>query len=88
MVLLFGGAVYCFWRAYRIQMTKAKDGFVKQPLPYLAMRLWVIAGSTFLTLGFLALTVTTDPHFKSVRPRAKFPLIKAPLSLKAVQSAP
>ena len=63
MVLLFAGALFCFWRAYRIQVTRAHDGIVKQPLPYLALRLWIIAGAAFLAFGFVALAMATDPNF-------------------------
>ena len=66
VIVLFGAAVFCFWRAYRIQVHRSVDGIVRRPQPYAAMRLWVIAGTGFLLFGFVALAAATDPGFLNI----------------------
>ena len=61
---LFGiPAALCFLRAYRIQQTSAVDGVVKQVKPRQAMKLWLVAGGSFLALGFAAFAAALDPNF-------------------------
>ena len=69
ILLLFGlPSAFCFWRAYRIQVTRSIDGIVPGR-HYSSMYLWMIAGAGFLVFALIYTYAAVDPAFLSIGKR-------------------
>ena len=69
ILLLMGlAAAFCFWRAYRIQVTRSVDGIVAGRY-YPAMRIWVAAGAGLLAIALVFAYAAVDPAFNSIGKR-------------------